>query len=90
MCIEKELILNRAEIFLTYATQRAGEIIGKILKGCAGGNAIFGIAYCGIIYPTTSVTNVLFHNSKNLIVIDNSYSEAKITNFYQSSKKTME
>ena len=31
MCIEKELILNRAEIFLTYATQRAGEIIGKIL-----------------------------------------------------------
>lgn len=89
LCIEKELILNRAEIFLTYTTQRAGEIIGKILKSCAGSNAIFGVAYCGIIYPATSVTNVLFHNSKNLIVIDNSYSEAKITNFCQSSKKTM-
>ena len=64
----KILILHRAEILLAYTTEGAGEVIGQVLESCSGSNAIFGVAYCGIIYPTTSVTNVLFHNSMFLDV----------------------
>lgn len=55
------LFFNR-EVFLSYATKRANPIFGQVFKGCSGSYAVIRIAYFRVIYITTSLTNILFHN----------------------------
>ena len=54
-------LLCFAELILPYATQRAFKILGKILKLGTGSDAMLGITYCLIIFPTANVTYIFFH-----------------------------
>ena len=57
----RELLLR--ELVLTYAAEGALEIVGQVLKCCAGLDASFGKSLGGIIFPTAEVANILFHCS---------------------------
>lgn len=56
------LLFFGGKIILTYTTERANPIFGKVFKGCSGSYSIIRIAYFRVIYITTCLTNVLFHN----------------------------
>ena len=55
------LFLHGLEVILADATEWAGEIIGEVLEGRSGFNAIIGIAYCRVIDPATYFAYILFH-----------------------------
>ena len=48
------------ELVLAYSAEGTLEVLRKILKLSAGGNATFGATNLLIIFPSTNVTNV-FH-----------------------------
>ena len=50
-----------AEVVFTYSAKGTYEVLGKVLKLGACGNAIVGIAYGFVINPTAHVTYILFH-----------------------------
>ena len=49
------------EHVLPYAAQGANEIIGHILPGCAGRNAVIRRAFGLVIYIAANIAYVLFH-----------------------------
>ena len=57
------LLCFRFEIVLADATDGAAPVVGQLLKGGAGDNAVVGIALCRIVNMTANFANVLFHDS---------------------------
>lgn len=61
------IVFLRRKFIFADSAERANPIFWKVLKCCSGLYAVVRIAYFRVIYITTSVTNVLFHNSYFLI-----------------------
>ena len=59
---DRNLVGEGGELVFADTAERAGVIVGEFFKGCAGGDAVFGVAYFGIIYPVAYVANIFFHN----------------------------
>ena len=51
------------ELILAHETQGAFEVLGDILPGGAGGNAAFGAALGGVIFPAADITNIFHHHN---------------------------
>jgi hypothetical protein len=49
-------------LVLANAAEGAYPVGGEVFKGCAWSDAVFGIAYCGVVLMPAYITNVL-HNS---------------------------
>lgn len=68
--------------FFAYAAKGASPIIGKFLKRSSGGNAIIGVANCGIVFPTTRSASIFIHSLKVLFVINCFVSHCKYNSLF--------
>ena len=49
------------EVRFIYRAERAHPIGGQVFELVAGGNAVLGVAFCGVILIPAYVANILFH-----------------------------
>lgn len=54
--------VDLGKLIFANSAERTYEIVGEILKGSSGSNAVFGIAYFRVINPITYFTYVFIHN----------------------------
>ena len=59
---DRNLVGEGGELVFADTAEGAGVIVGEFFKGCAGGDAVFGVTYFGVIYPVAYVANIFFHN----------------------------
>ena len=50
------------ELVCTYTAQGTFKVLGEILKRGAGGNALVGSTYGGIVLPAADIAYVFLHN----------------------------
>ena len=56
------MLLSGAELVFAYAAEGANPVSGEVFEGGAGGDAVVGVACCGVVLIAADFANVLFHN----------------------------
>ena len=65
------MLFSLAEFILAYSTEWTSPICRKILECSARSDTIVWITYCRVIYISTNVANILFHNSLLVLLLLN-------------------
>ena len=62
-------LFHNAEFFFSHSAQRAYPIGWYVVEICARLDAVFRVAYCGVVFPSAYVAYILFHSCCNFSVV---------------------
>ena len=55
------------ELVFTYSAYGADKVFGKVFKLGTGLDTVFGVSFCGVVFPAANVTYIFFHNFMMLV-----------------------